>query len=465
MKELAIFIDGSQKTPVYEQIYEFLKKDIAKGHLKAGTFLPSTRALANYLQLSRSTVLMAYDQLIAEGYIESRPKRGYCVLETEELYQKSPVEFVADRSEKPTSEKLINFAPEGIETEHFPVLEWKRIAKQVLSKEELPLFDSGDYRGDPGLRRILAKYLRESRGVHADPERIIIGSGNENLLMILNMVLGPNRVYAMENPVYQKSYKILQGLGCTVLPISMDRSGIDMEELGNSSGQIAYVTPSHQYPLGIVMTIRRRMELLSWAQQAEGRYIIEDDYDSEFRFKGKPIPSLQNSDSHGKVIYIGTFSKSVSPAIRISYMVLPPELFETYEKNLRFFSNTVSRIDQKILEIFMESGGFERHLNRMRTIYKNKHDQMLGELKTWNGIDIFGEHAGAHMLIRIRKKVSEEELVAQAKAAGVQVYHLSSYYIGKQTQEYPVIILGFAKLSADKILEGLGILKKIWKIN
>lgn len=465
MKELAVFIDNNSKVPAYEQIYMYIREEIKRGNLKTGEALPSSRAFAEYLQFSRSTILMAYDQLMAEGYVESVPQKGYFVMEIErEFGRKKEEAMPISHSGSQSDDYSIDFTPDGIEADNFPYAEWRRINRQVLTAENSWLFNSGDSRGDAGLREVIAEYLMKSRGVRADSEHIVLGAGNESLLMIINMVMGQNAVFAMENPAYTKSYKLLAGLGRQVLPVPMDDNGMLVGELEKTSANIAYVTPSHQYPLGTIMGIKRRMELLAWAKQVEERYIIEDDYDSEFRYKGKPIPSLQGNDTEGKVIYIGTFSKSISPAMRISYMVLPDILYGKYVEISRFYSNTVSRIDQKTVEIFIKSGGYERHLNRMRKIYKNKHDVMLAELKNWKNTKVSGENSGAHMLLHISNGMSEQELVKLASDNGIRVYPLSSYYIGEQNYHVPSVLLGYARLDAEKITQGLSILRKIWRL-
>ncbi len=464
MKELAVFIDTTSKEPAYQQIYSYIKNEIKLGRLTKGTSLPSSRALAAYLQFSRSTILMAYDQLAAEGYIETRPQKGYYVMELEESFG----ELTAAAGDEPHEQRQnrcdIIFSPDGIETAHFPYNEWRKIARQVIVPEESDIFNSGDRKGDIGLRKILATYLHDSRGVNASPDQIILGAGNESLLMLLNTLINKDSVFAMENPSYKKSYTILKGLGRQVAPVELDAYGISIDELEKSKADIAYVTPSHQYPTGIIMSIKRRLELIAWTARAEGRYIIEDDYDSEFRYKGKPVPSLQGNDTEGKVIYIGTFSKSISPALRISYMVLPKGLMKEYNGQ-KYCSNTVSRLDQRIVQQFIADGGYERHLNRMRTIYKNKHDIMLGELKKWSQVTITGDNAGAHMIVSVNNGMDENTLVNMAAEHGVKVYPMSDYYIdntGKKNK--PSIIIGYARLNAQQIIKGLGILKDIWRL-
>ena len=319
----------------------------------------------------------------------------------------------------------------------------------------------GDPRGDNTLREIICQYLHQARGVNCSPEQIIIGAGNEYLLMRLSQLLPNSCQIAMENPTYRQAYRILKGLGHKIVPISMDEYGMDINQLKESNALVSYVMPSHQFPLGIVMPIKRRMELLAWAGEEE-RYIIEDDYDSEFRYRGKPIPSLQGVDTKDRVIYIGTFSKSIAPAIRLSYMVLPNSLLKQY-KQFNYYSSTVSRIDQNIMECFIRDGHFERHLNRMRAIYKAKHDTILGELKEWKKFSISGENAGLHLLLQEKGGRSERELIELAKKKEVRVYGLSEYYITNIEKEHKTIILGYANMAEAEIKEGVRRLKEAWK--
>lgn len=465
MKELAVFIDNNSTVPAYEQIYMYIREEIKNGRLKCGDSLPSSRALAEYLQFSRSTILMAYDQLVAEGYIESVPQKGYYVMQMDGDFNDEAVSGTEHDShcDKDRSYDIV-FSPDGIETAKFPYAEWRRISRQLFEPENGELFNSGDAQGDEGLREVVADYLMKSRGVRADATHIILGSGNENLLMIINMILDRNAVFAMENPAYMKSYRLVNGMGREIIPVSMDEDGMKIDELDKSGATIAYVTPSHQYPMGTIMGIRRRLELIAWAKKSENSYIIEDDYDSEFRYKGKPIPALQGNDDSGKVIYIGTFSKSISPAIRISYMVLPEDLYVRYLQIKQFCSNTVSRIDQKVVEIFIRNGGYERHLNRMRKIYKLKHDFMLGELREWKNTAVSGENSGAHMILKIDNGMSGRELVSTAADNGIKIYPLADYYIDGRDYDIPSVLLGYARLDESDIKKGLGILKKIWKL-
>lgn len=301
-------------------------------------------------------------------------------------------------------------------------------------------------------------------GVDCRPEQILIGAGSEYLLMLLSQILGNGRKIAMENPTYKQAYRVLKGEGYPVIPVDMDRYGMDVQRLSRSSADVAYVMPSHQYPTGIVMPVKRRQELLAWAYSGADRYLIEDDYDSEFRYKGKPIPALQGMDRGGRVIYMGTFSKSIAPAIRVGFMVLPEHLLEAYRERAGFYLSTVSRIDQNILYQFITQGYYERHLNRMRALYKGKHDALMAGLKELEDrFLIRGEYAGLHVLLTHRQGEAEESLVARAAELGVKVYGISGCFIQPEEKLFDsTVMLGYASLSEEEIRNGTKLLSKAW---
>ena len=291
-----------------------------------------------------------------------------------------------------------------------------------------------------------------------------MGAGNDYLLLLLEKILGRHVKIAMENPTYKRAYRIFRSFAYEITTVDMDEAGMSVEGLRQSDVTAAYVMPSHQYPTGTLMPIGRRLELLKWADEAPERYLIEDDYDSEFRYKGKPIPSLQASDKHGRVIYIGTFSKSIAPAIRVSYMVLPQILLERYRKQCYFYSTTVSRIDQKVLEAFIGEGYFERYLNKMRKHYKEKHDLMLEQLEDFErAFHITGENAGLHLLLTGTQGQTEEALLAAAETVGVKVYGLSESLVGQAgTEPSRTVLLGYGGLEQEEIIKGLTLLRQAW---
>jgi len=460
-------LEAGSPRALYEQIYEYLKKDIKKGVLAEGSRLPSTRVLAESLKVSRSTTQMAYDQLVAEGYVEAVPHKGYYVLRLEALIEAEPElsgPFIREREEG-EGKAEIDFSPRGIDLTHFPYNAWRKVTKDTLADNKKEMFLTGSPQGEPALRDAIRGYLYSARGVNCQAEQIIIGAGSEYLLMLLNQILGPGRRIAMESPTYKQAYQVLESLGCDMVPIEMDEGGMDVRFLEESAADVAYVMPSHQYPTGIVMPILRRQELLRWAGRKDGRFLIEDDYDSEFRYKGKPIPALQGLDGAGKVIYMGTFSKSIAPAIRVGYMVLPKPLLEIYRRRLGFYASTVSRIDQNIIYQFLTGGYYERHLNRMRAIYKSKHDLLLSKLKQLeDDFVVCGEYAGLHVLLTSKRGCSERWMIEQAWKKGVRVYGLSSCFIHKYQDKQPsTVLLGYANLSEDQIEKGIELLGQAWR--
>lgn len=469
--ELMVPLIAKSKVPLYAQIYEFVKEEIKRGSMRAGIRLPSTRALAEYLKVSRSTIQMAFDQLLSEGYIEAVPCKGYYVAGIEGLADvgcslaagPGQSDTVVGGEQKEGQGYLVDFSPRGIDLNHFPFHIWRKITKETFVDNKKEMFAEGDPQGEPALREAVRGYLHSARGVNCKAGQIIVGAGSEYLFMLLHLILGSGRKIAMENPTYKQAYRIFQSLGYQVIPVKMDDYGMDIEVLMSSIADIAYIMPSHQYPTGIVMPVKRRQELLAWAAGEKGRYLIEDDYDSEFRYKGKPIPALQGMDSYDKVIYIGTFSKSVAPAIRISFMVLPESLLPVYQKKFSFYKSTVSRIDQNILYQFLVGGFFERHLNRMRTIYRLKHDLLLTVLKPLEPyFTIKGEYAGLHLLLTHKLGRTESELVSLAKEVGIRVYGLSSYFIEAEWPDTSTVVLGYANLTEEEIRSGVAMLKQAW---
>lgn len=463
MNELTIALNLTSKIPLYEQIYQYIKEDIKKGILLPGKKIPSTRALAKYLEVSRSTVELAYEQLLSEGYIESEPCRGYYVAQIEELYQLQKNIFVPQEKKPKKKAYQYDFTLNGIDLNAFPYNVWRKLSKEVLLDDKAELFKSGDVQGEYSFRTAISNYLHQARGVNCTPEQVIVGAGSDYLFMLLSMILGKDAVIAFEDPAYKQAYRMAGELGYSTVPVPVDRQGIDIRKLEQCGADIAYVTPSHQYPTGIVMPVKRRQELLKWAYQEKNRFIIEDDYDSEFRYKGKPIPALQGYGGEEKVIYLGTFSKAIAPAIRLGYMILPQPLLEIYHKKCRFISSTVSKVDQMIVQKFMEEGHFERHMNRMRALYKGRHDVLMETLKPLEKIcTISGENAGVHVLLTFRNGKSEEELIRMADEKNVRIYGLSEYYIDKTQPYEATILLGYANLTEKQIGEAVEILKRLF---
>jgi GntR family transcriptional regulator/MocR family aminotransferase len=468
MYDLTIELTSDTGKCLYEQIYEYIRQEIQQGKVSVGERLPSTRALADHLQVARSTVEMAYAQLLSEGYIESRPYKGYFVAKVEELFQflenqeTKRYRAVNEENEERGPKITCDFSPTKIDMSKFPFSVWKKISKNILSDSNAQLFSQGDAQGDLELRETIAKYLHSSRGVNCRPEQIVVGAGSDYLLMLLEKILGEKVRIAMENPTYLRAYKIFHSFGYPITTVDVDENGMKVTSLKETDAKLVYVMPSHQYPTGVVMPIGRRNELLKWAAKNQERYLIEDDYDSEFRYKGKPIPSLQASDKNGKVIYMGTFSKSIAPAIRVAYMVLPDSLLERYREHCYFYSTTVSRIDQRILDEFIKEGYFERYLNKMRKVYRDKHDLLLKSLEVFEGkFEISGENAGLHILMTSKCGESEDVLIGKAAEQAVKVYGLSESCIGTE-KDSSTVILGYGGLTETEITDGVKKLAKAW---
>ncbi len=477
MNELAIQLTDTRDKCLYQQIYEHIRDEIRQGKLLTGEKLPSTRSLAEYLQVARSTVDFAYGQLVAEGYVEARPCKGYFVSRVEDLLHFSGDErqtlqpVIKSNAVHGESGQAIpaqyDFSPHAVSLKDFPYATWKKITKNILVDANSEMFALGDAKGDRQLRKTISRYLHSSRGVNCHQEQIVIGAGTDYLFMLLEKILGRNVSIAMEDPTYKRAYRIFQSFSYEIESIPVDENGMNVEKLKNTNARVAYVMPSHQYPTGVVMPIGRRMELLKWAKEREDRYLIEDDYDSEFRYKGKPIPSLQASDRAGKVIYMGTFSKSIAPAIRVGYMVLPLKLLKLYKENCGFYASTVSRIDQRILNEFIRDGYFERYLNKMRKIYREKHDFLLSRLSAFEKeFVISGENAGLHLLVKSRSHIPERELLETALKEGVKLYGISDACMGQAENSRMIfegtVLLGYGAMEKQELSEGIEALKKAW---
>lgn len=455
---LTINLNSDLKTPLYEQIYNHIKEEIKNGNIVYNTKLPSSRGLASYLSVSRNTVDMAYAQLLSEGYIDAYPKKGYFVNKFTQLNKLNNPKTIKSNIKKyeETLKYKYDFSPFAINLEKFPYNTWRQLSKNCLINDNNNLFLLGNSQGDYQLREVIVKYLYESRGVNCKPEQIIIGAGVDYILQLLAQIFTNKTKIAIENPAYKQAYNIFTGFSINTYPIAIDKLGIDIKSLYKTDAEIVYVTPSHQYPIGIVMPIKRRLELLEWANQNENRYIIEDDHDSEFRYKGKPIPALQGLDENDKVIYLGTFSRAIAPAIRVAYVVMPQALLNTYINRFSYYSCTVSRLDQAIITDFIKYGYFERHLNKMRKIYKNKHDLLINNLNISKS-SIIGENAGLHIVLKLNTNLEENEVIKMGANFGLKLYGLKEHYIEIPKNYKTSLLFGYANLSDNDIIEGIKI--------
>lgn len=451
--------------PLYQQLYQQMKQEIQTGALAPGEKLPSKRKLAERLGISINTVEGAYTQLEAEGFVLSAPRRGFFVLETGQLPQEPPPQPLTLPARQPEMAPcLIDFSPSGMARAQFPFGVWRRLMKNCFNEYDEQLLRRTPQQGDPGLRRAVASYLYRARGVRCDPEQIVMGAGSDNLLFMLAYVLEQPWTLAVENPLYNHAHQLFARMGHQIQAVPVTPDGIDLGALPEKDRVLVYTTPSHQYPLGYAMPIGQRTALLRWSSQGADRYIIEDDYDSEFRYQSRPIPSLQSIDQAGRVIYLGTFSRSVAPALRISYMVLPPVLLELFHRRYGSYASTVSGFEQAVLREFMDGGHFDTHVSRMRIYYRARRQALVEALAPMSpDLEILGEPAGHHLTLRLHCGMDEAELVSAAARAGVRVYPVSPYFLGPPPAEYrATVLLGFGGLSDSQIRQGATLLAAAW---
>lgn len=491
------------KKPLYQQLYDCIRADILGGRLTSDEKMPSKRTLSENLGISIITVEKAYNQLIDEGYLVSRPKRGYYVSHLADL-QRVPEAFnrstrlltgvssgtdksmqpgrkgdetEGERTDKggegrrgfqgtsPDDESAIwfDFSSGRMDPDHFPFATWARIMRQTLSMREKDLLTMPPCCGARPLREAIAGHLSSFRGMTVSPDQIVVGSGTEYLTTMLIRLLGQDRVYCLENPGYSKMLAIYRTNMAKCVFADVDDQGMRADQLAKSGADVAHISPAHHFPTGAVMPISRRYEILAWAYGREGRYIIEDDYDSEFRTKGRPLPTLQSIDQRGRVIYMNTFSKSLASTIRVSYMVLPPDLAGAYMQNLGFYSCTVSVFDQYVLAAFMSQGYFEKHINRMRLIYSRRRAHVMEEISR-----VFGEgegriiehEAGLHLILQVHTVLPDETVQKRLLERGIRIRTITDYDMVRKEGNRHQFLVSYSGMDLDRLPKALKILRE-----
>lgn len=434
-------LDRSGASPLYEQLYRALKADILSGALPGGSRLPSGRALAEHLGLSRVTVETAYAQLLAEGYLTSRPRAGYFV------EQLTPQEL-PPRVSEPEAQPPEPETAQSRSAQLFPFSVWARLMRGVLLDRRQELLRPAPDAGLPALRQAVAAELYRQRGVHVSPEQVYIGAGAEYFYNLLIQFFGHGRVYALENPGHRKITRVYQANQVAVRPIGMDADGVIPELLEQSGAEVLHISPSHHYPTGTVTPITRRQALMRWLTAQPGRYLIEDDYDSEFRFSGLPIPTIQSMDRSGRVIYMNTFSRTISPSLRISYMILPRTLLPQWQAAMGFYSCTVPSFEQMTLTRFLAEGYFEKHLSRMKKHYRAVRAQLFSVLHTPQAVRQCAVHdtdAGLHLVLELKNAPEPEALRALLRKSGLPDALLSDFFLDAPSpQAQKSIVLGYA---------------------
>ncbi|WP_414622838.1 PLP-dependent aminotransferase family protein [Calothrix sp. CCY 0018] len=484
--DLAITLDNNSSKPLHQQLYEQLRQAILTGRLTPGERIPSTRFLAKSLSISRFTVTTSYEQLLSEGYLETVMGSGTFVCQQipDDLTQSNPIENIEKTNSSSIKlskygETLVNIknVPRIAEAKleinfrygtpalsEFPIKLWRRLLSRYCNANLNWLDYSTEPLGYQPLREAIAHYLTRSRAVNCKPEQILITNGTQQALdLILRLLISPGETIAIENPGYLSARIIFETQNAQILPVRVDNSGLVVEELANYTEQnirLVYVTPSHQFPTGAILSLPRRLELLNWAQQTGG-LIIEDDYDSEFRYGEKPIPALQGLDKSDSVLYIGTFSKVLFPSLRIGYLVLPKSLVKIFTRAKWLNDRHLPILEQQVLAEFIESGHLDRHIIKMRSIYDKRRQVLVKALKKHFGkqAKILGEKGGIHLMVCFKSKLNDEEIIQRAASLGIGMMSANPHYLA--THSKGEFIFGYGELTETQLTEGIHRLAQI----
>lgn len=445
---LTFFADKSKDKTIYMQLYEYIKDEIIKNNIKDGEKLPSIRESAKMFKLSKTTIENAYFQLLTEGYIENIPRKGYYAvhlsslqIESEYKPQPSPVKNLELNMEEH------HFKNEDVDHTTFEVKDWKKLYNRVLFNKEIELYSSSDYQGEYALRKEISEFTNLARGANSVPEQIVIGAGVQYLIGILAGIIREDFNNAgVESPGYEKARYIFEDYNFNTSEISVKEDGLNMEELYKSKSDVVYVSPSHQYPTGSLMPIKKRLQLLNWAKE-EDSFIIEDDYDSLIRHESKPVPCLQGLDKHDRVIYLGSFSKILLPSLRISYMILPIRLLKKYNEIKSRYTQTSSKIEQMCLSLYIKEGYFQKHINKIKRIYKKKVGLIQEYVKYYQGnnIEVLSGDSGLHLVLKVKTKISSNSLKKKFEDKGILIR-----IIEKNNSSY-IVSLSYSGLDFDDI--------------
>lgn len=450
--------------PLYEKLTDCIRRDILSGVYPAGQKLPSKRRAAADLGVSVVTVQGAYDQLLAEGYLSSRERSGYFVAPLEQLPPTKTVSPSAPLPPLPVKTAVgdgdvIDLVSQRVSPSLFPLSVWTKLSRRVLTEQGEALLAPAPPMGVYALREAIARTLLSTRGIRTSPESILIGAGTQSLYSTLLLLLGRDRLWAAENPGYSLIPRLYRQMGARVVCLSMDEQGIDMEALETSGASVLHISPAHHFPTGILTAAARRRELLRWVSESapQKRYILEDDYDSEFRLGGRPIPPLCRESRGASVIYINTFSKTISPSLRIAYAVLPPELVKAYESQLSYMACPVPTYEQHVLAAFLNEGFFERHINRTRTRYRELRDTLIAALSQSpqsSRYRIGAAKGGLHFLLHLDTTLSDGVLKTHAESLGIRVRTLGDYFDPPSlAADTHTLVVSYAGLSQGQIPE------------
>jgi GntR family transcriptional regulator/MocR family aminotransferase len=459
-------------SPLTRQIYNWFRQAILQGTMRSGERLPSTRELAEQLRVSRTVAVLAYEQLLAEGFVAGRAGSGTYVSEglatahrsTQAKLAKVKLSIFGHSVEaatskvnypsNPTTSLHYDFAYGRSDVEIFPFEMWRRMLLRHARKAPVRELDYGPTAGSLALREAIAVHLRRSRAVACDASQVIVVSGSQQALDLIARVLieRGDRV-AIEDPIYQGTSEILRGAGAHLLPVPVDREGLRPASLPKDA-HIAFVTPSHQFPTGAVLPLARRLELLDWARRKDA-VVVEDDYDGEFRYEEQPLESLQGLDTEGRVIYIGTFSRTIFSALRIGYLVVPKSLVAAFTSAKWLCDRHTATLEQETLAEFIGSGLYERHLRRVRRRNAGNRDVLLDAIGKYMGdrVEVTGDGAGAHVVLWPSKRISESVVIERAATRGVGVYGISGYFLTRPSRSG--LMLGYSRMKKEEIREGI----------
>ena len=480
--DIALRFDNHRERSLRRQLYEELRGAILGGRLSAGCRVPSTRALAESLGISRTTVTECYEDLISEGYLHAKIGSGTFVCDDlpEKLLKVAPSptsNSVAKQTRLPArlsaygkrvlemplgdaeGQMPLNFAHWRPAFDHLPLRAWRRLITRHIHPAEATNFDySEDPLGHQPLRDAIARYLAKSRAVRCEPSQVIICAGAQGAMDLITRVLvDPQDEVAIEDPGYLGARNIFAAQGAKLLPVRLDESGLNVDELKSKSSsktRFVYVSPSHQFPTGVLLSLSRRLELLSWAHE-QNAFVIEDDYDSEYRYRGRPVPALQGLDQNERVIYVGTFSKVLFPSLRLGYMVIPGSLVDSLARAKRLTDRQSPLIEQCALTDFINEGHLERHIRRMRTLYGQRRQALVDALSVHlsGRASIVGDEAGMHLMVRLKTALTDSQLIARAAKRGVELVSARPYYLqAKYNDEF---IFGYSNLTERQIITGV----------
>ena len=441
-----------------KELYKALKRDIEEGNLKRGEKLPSKRAFARNCSVSTITVQNAYDQLVSEGYITAYEKKGYFVSDGVGK-KRAVVSFVVKEEEEKAKMDLPDLSNNRVREDNFPFSIWSRLMRKTMAEKQKQLLSPMATEGVYELRKAISHHLSSFRGMAVSPSQVLVGAGTEYLYSLIIQLLGRDKTYAIEDPGYMKLERIYESNGVKSTRVQLDEKGLSLEMLEDSGADIAHISPNHHYPTGITMPLDRRYEILSWAAGKEDRYILEDDYDGEFRVSRNPFPTLYTLDGSGSVIYMNTFSKSLASTVRISYMVLPFDLAERFKEKLSFYSSTVSSFEQYTLASFILDGYFEKHINRMRLFYIRQRKAILSLIYSSPMKDrcsVIENDSGLHFILRLHTTLSDEKVKEILKEEGIKISALSDFsHFSSISHDF---IISYSNLDLEVLKKALSIL-------